>query len=141
VVLLGGDLGGPIVQDLALRYPDWVDRDGAGSTRRLPYLKEAMAGITGTPRVRGNRRTTSCARAPIPMRWLPSWATPRAGGRRYIATFLHESLLVPSRRVHRDRARLDFHTEPFGDAAHLRASFGAYEGAPSIPARPAAANR
>ena len=26
VVLLGGDLGGPVIQDLALRYPQWVDR-------------------------------------------------------------------------------------------------------------------
>ena len=26
VVLLGGDLGGPVIQDLALRHPEWVDR-------------------------------------------------------------------------------------------------------------------
>ncbi|MEZ5251780.1 MAG: alpha/beta hydrolase [Ilumatobacteraceae bacterium] len=47
VVLVGGDLGGPVIQDLALRYPDWVDRMVLFNSP-LPYLKDAMADIAGT---------------------------------------------------------------------------------------------
>ena len=47
VVLLGGDLGGPVVQDLALRHPEWVDRMVLFNSP-LPYLKDEMAGIAGT---------------------------------------------------------------------------------------------
>jgi hypothetical protein len=32
-----------VIQDLALRYPDWVDRMVLFNSP-LPYLKEAMAG-------------------------------------------------------------------------------------------------
>jgi pimeloyl-ACP methyl ester carboxylesterase len=47
VVLVGGDLGGPVIQDLALRHPEWVDRMVLFNSP-LPYLKDAMAGIAGT---------------------------------------------------------------------------------------------
>ncbi|MEY4339277.1 MAG: hypothetical protein RLZ14_1127, partial [Actinomycetota bacterium] len=47
VVLVGGDLGGPVIQDLALRYPDWVDCMVLFNSP-LPYLKDEMAGIDGT---------------------------------------------------------------------------------------------
>lgn len=47
VVLLGGDLGGPVIQDLALRHPEWVDRMVLFNSP-LPYLKDAMATIVGT---------------------------------------------------------------------------------------------
>ena len=41
VVLLGGDLGGPVIQDLALRFPDWVDRMVLFNSP-LPFVKERM---------------------------------------------------------------------------------------------------
>ena len=47
VVLLGGDLGGPVIQDLALRHPEWVDRMVLFNSP-LPYLKDEMATIQGT---------------------------------------------------------------------------------------------
>ena len=47
VVLVGGDLGGPVVQDLALRHPGWVDRMVLFNSP-LPYLKDEMADIQGT---------------------------------------------------------------------------------------------
>jgi pimeloyl-ACP methyl ester carboxylesterase len=75
VVLVGGDLAGPVVQDLALRHPDWVDRMVLFNSP-LPYDKERMAGLRTRP---------------------PAEATDY------------------------------FHTEPFGSAASLRASFGGYE--------------
>jgi pimeloyl-ACP methyl ester carboxylesterase len=43
VVLLGGDLGGPVIQHLALRQPDWVDRLVLFNSP-VPHDKEAMAG-------------------------------------------------------------------------------------------------
>jgi len=48
VVLLGGDLGGPVIQDLALRHPDWVDRLVLFNSP-LPYDKERMAGWNTRP--------------------------------------------------------------------------------------------
>ena len=46
--LLGGDLGGPVIQDLALRHPDWVDRMVLFNSP-LPYDKERMAGMRTRP--------------------------------------------------------------------------------------------
>ena len=62
---------------------------------------------------------------------------------------LHVAVLGPPRRVRRPAAApgrfggsatVDFHTEPFADAAKLRASFGAYESVVR-PRRPAASRR
>ena len=47
VVLVGGDLGGPVIQDLAMRFPHWVDRMVLFNSP-LPYLKDRMANIAGT---------------------------------------------------------------------------------------------
>ena len=47
VVLVGGDLGGPVIQDLALRHPEWVDRMVLFNTP-LPFLKDAMKDLPGT---------------------------------------------------------------------------------------------
>ncbi len=47
-MLVGGDLGGPVVQDLALRLPDWVDRMVLFNSP-LPYDKERMAGLRTRP--------------------------------------------------------------------------------------------
>ena len=48
VVLLGGDLGGPIIQDLALRYPEWVDRMVLFNSP-LPFDKDRMAHLHADP--------------------------------------------------------------------------------------------
>ena len=44
VVLVGGDFGGPIVQDMALRFGDFADRMVLFNSP-LPYDKERMAGL------------------------------------------------------------------------------------------------
>ena len=44
VVLVGGDLGGPVIQDLSLRFPEWVDRMVLFNSP-LPYVKGAMEGM------------------------------------------------------------------------------------------------
>ena len=43
----GGDLGGPIIQDLALRYPEWVDRMVLFNSP-LPFDKDRMAHLHQT---------------------------------------------------------------------------------------------
>jgi pimeloyl-ACP methyl ester carboxylesterase len=130
VVLLGGDLGGPVIQDLALRHPDWVDRMVLFNSP-LPFLKERMAGITGTRPSREaadyflRQGTDADALA-------AELATPEQR-QRYIATFYtsrfwaHPGAFTP--------ADVEFHTQPFRSAQHLRAGFGAYESAFSAAAR------
>jgi pimeloyl-ACP methyl ester carboxylesterase len=74
VVLVGGDLGGPVVQDLALRHPEWVDRMVLFNSP-LPYLKDAMAGIPGT-RAPREAADYSSARATTPTGWRPNLPHP-----------------------------------------------------------------
>ena len=71
--LVGGDLGGPIIQDLALRFP--VLRRADGAVQLAAALRQGAHGRDAHPS--GQRRTTtSCARAPTPTRWPPSWPRP-----------------------------------------------------------------
>jgi pimeloyl-ACP methyl ester carboxylesterase len=120
-VLVGGDLGGPVVQDLALRF-DGFARDLVLFNSPLPYVKGAMDGLRTRPPVEAadyflRQGTDADALA-------AELVTPEQR-RRYIATFYtsrfwaHPGAFTP--------AEVDFHTEPFADAAHLRASFGGYE--------------
>jgi pimeloyl-ACP methyl ester carboxylesterase len=123
VVLLGGDLGGPVIQDLALRYPDWVDRMVLFNSP-LPYLKEAMAGIPGTRPARES--SDYFLRQGLDPDGLAAELTTPEMRRRYIATFYTSRFWAhPGAFAIPDE--VDFHTEPFGDAASLRASFGGYE--------------
>lgn len=123
VVLLGGDLGGPVIQDLALRHPSWVDRMVLFNSP-LPYDRERMGHLTGTRAsvesmdyfVRQGRDADALAR---------ELATPEQR-RRYVATF-YTSRWWAHPGAFADPDVLAFHVEPFGDAARLRASFGAYE--------------
>ena len=123
VVLLGGDLGGPVVQDLALRFPDWVDRMVLFNSP-LPYLKDRMAGIEGTrpPREAADYFVRQGLE---PDALAAELATP-GERRRYIATFYTSRFWAHPGAFAGDGV-VDFHTEPFADAAHLRASFGGYE--------------
>jgi pimeloyl-ACP methyl ester carboxylesterase len=140
VVLLGGDLGGPVIQDLALRHPDWVDRIVLFNSP-LPYDKERMGGWNTRPAREASdyyvRQGTDADALAAEL------ATPEQR-RRYIATFYTSrfwahpgTFLDPGAPPGRygGSAVVDFHTEPFADGAHLRASFGAYESAFSAAAR------
>ena len=141
VVVLGGDFGGPVIQDLALRHPYWIDRMVLFNSP-LPYLKGAMAGITGTrpPREASDyfiRQGTD------PDGLIAELTTPEMR-QRYIATFYtsrfwaHPGAFLdpgaPARRLG-SSSIVDFHTEPFADAGSLRASFGAYESVFNAAAR------
>jgi pimeloyl-ACP methyl ester carboxylesterase len=131
VVLLGGDLGGPVIQDLALRHPDWVDRMVLFNSP-LPYLKDEMAAIPGT---RAPREAADyfLRQGLDPDGLAAELATPEQR-RRYIATF-YTSRFWAHPGAFAAPGEVDFHTEPFADAAHLRASFGGYESTFSEAAR------
>ena len=142
VVAVGGDLGGPVVQDLALRFPGFVERLVLFNSP-LPFDRERMAGMrTRPPREAADyfvRQGTD------PDGLAAELRTPEER-RRYIATFYTSRFWAhPGAFVGGDgtggtagtvgTAEVDFHTEPFADAATLRASFGAYESTFSEAAR------
>ena len=133
VVLCGGDLGGPVVQDLALRFPELADRLCLFNSP-LPFDKERMAGMnTRPPREAADyfvRQGTD------PDGLAADLGTPEQR-RRYIATFYTSRFWAHPGSFMGDAPapagpfggtdQVDFHTEPFGDARSLRASFGGYE--------------
>ncbi|OAI40721.1 hypothetical protein AYO38_05270 [bacterium SCGC AG-212-C10] len=123
IVVAGGDLGGPVIQDLSLRYPGFVDRMVLFNSP-LPFDKEAMAGINSrAPREAADyfRRQGNDADA-----LAAELATPRER-QCYIATFYQSRFW--GHPGHFDDESVAFMTEPFGDGAKLRASFGGYESA------------
>jgi pimeloyl-ACP methyl ester carboxylesterase len=137
VVLCGGDLGGPVIQDLALRFPDLADRMVLFNSP-LPYDKERMAGLRTRPPVEAadyfiRQGTDADALA-------AELATP--GQReRYIATFYTSRFWAhPGAFSGEDLA---FHAEPYRDPVRLRASFGAYESTfdPAARSEPAMLSR
>jgi pimeloyl-ACP methyl ester carboxylesterase len=129
VVLLGGDLGGPVIQDLALRFPGWADRLVLFNSP-LPYDRERMAGMRSRPPREAadyylRQGTDADALA-------AELATP--GERtRYIATFYTSRFWAHPGSF--NPGAVSFHAEPFADGAKLRASFGAYESGFSERAR------
>lgn len=132
VVLLGGDLGGPIIQDLALRHPAWVDRMVLFNSP-LPYLKDRMGHIAHTRPARESA-DYFLAQGLTPdavMANLPHGAARTA----YIATFYMSRFWAHPGAFTSLPGEVDFHTAPFADADHLRASFGAYESSFAADAR------
>jgi pimeloyl-ACP methyl ester carboxylesterase len=122
VVLCGGDLGGPVVQDLALRFPGLTDRLALFNSP-LPFDKERMAGFATRPAREASDYFVRQGTDPDGL--AAELATPEQR-RRYIATF-YTSRFWAHPGAFMGPGHVDFHTEPFADADHLRASFGAYE--------------
>ncbi|MEY2462043.1 MAG: hypothetical protein QOH64_181 [Acidimicrobiaceae bacterium] len=141
-VLVGGDLGGPVIQDLALRFPGFVERMVLFNSP-LPFDKERMKGMRSRPARESSDYYVRQATDPDGL--AAELDTPDKR-RRYIATFyssrhwahpgafLDDGDIAPAGRFG-GSAAIDFHTEPFADGAKLRASFGAYEGSLSEAAR------
>ena len=129
VVMVGGDLGGPVVQECALRFPQWVDRMVVFNSP-LPYDKERMAGMvtradpsTADYFVRqGTDADALAAELDTPgkrVQYVEQFYGPRL--------WAHPGAFTP------EEAR--WHAEPFADTARLRASFGNYESAFSAEKR------
>ncbi len=129
-VVVGGDLGGPVIQDLALRFPGFVERMVLFNAP-LPYDRERMAGMRTRPALEAGdyfvRQGTDADALAAEL------ATPEER-RRYIATF-YTSRFWAHPGAFAGSGEVDFHTEPFADGVKLRASFGAYESAFSEEAR------
>src|SRR3954447_8930493 len=129
VVCVAGDLGGPVIQDLSLRFPGFVSRMVLFNSP-LPYDKAAMAGMRTRPAAEAADYFLRQGTAPD---GLAAELTTPEMRRRYIATFYtsrfwpHPGAFTPD--------EVAWHAEPFGDGAKLRASFGAYESTFSEAAR------
>jgi pimeloyl-ACP methyl ester carboxylesterase len=121
VVLVGGDLGGVVIQDLSLRFPDFVDRLVIFNSP-LPYDKAGMAGMRSRPPMEAADYFIRQGTDPDTL--AAELATPEQR-RRYIATFYTSRFWAHP--GHFSSADVDFMTEPFADGEKLRASFGAYE--------------
>ncbi len=123
VTLVGGDLGGVVAQDFALRFPGFVQRLVLFNTP-LPYLRDAMAGLRTRPPIAAAdyflRQATDADGLAAEL------ATPEQR-RRYIASFYTSRFWAHPESF--DAAEIDFLTEPFGDGAKLRSSFATYESA------------
>jgi pimeloyl-ACP methyl ester carboxylesterase len=120
-VLVAGDLGGAVALDLALRFPDFAHRLVLFNAP-VPYDAEAMAGF----RTRGHREAADyfLRQGRDADALAAELATP-GERRRYIASFYTSRFWAHPGSF--DEAAVNFHAEPFEDAAKLRASFGAYE--------------
>lgn len=121
VIAVGGDLGGPVIQDLSLRNPGFVSRMVLFNSP-LPFDKEKMAGMNTRPAREASdyfvRQGTDADALAAEL------ATPQMR-RRYIATFYTSRFWAHPGAFSPDQ--VDFMTEPWADGAKLRASFGAYE--------------
>ncbi len=133
VVLLGGDLGGPIIQALALEHPELVERLVLFNSP-LPYDKERMAGMDSRPPAEA---ADYFVRQGLDADGLAADLVTPEQRRRYVATFYSSRFWAHPGAFMGDAPMvfgpfggtptIDFHTEPFGDAARFRASFGGYE--------------
>lgn len=129
VTVVGGDLGGPVIQDLSLRYPGFVQRMVLFNSP-LPFDKERMAGMHTRP---AREASDYFVRQGTDADALAGELDTPEKRRRYIATFYtsrfwaHPGAFSPE--------EVDFMTEPFADGAKLRASFGAYESSFNAAAR------
>ena len=128
-VLVGGDLGGPVIQDLALRFPG-LARQMVLFNSPLPYLRDEMQGLRTRPPMEA---ADYFIRQATDADGLAGELTTPEARRRYIATFYTSRFWAHPGSF--DPTTVDFHTEPFADAASLRAGFRAYESAVDAGAR------
>jgi pimeloyl-ACP methyl ester carboxylesterase len=120
-VPVGGDLGGAIIQDFARRFPERVSRLVIFNSP-LPYLKDTMSGLRTRP---AREASDYFVRQGTDANALARELDSAEKRRRYIASFYGSRFWAHPGTFTREA--IDFMTEPFADAAKLRASFGSYE--------------
>ena len=122
----GGDVGGVVLFDLGLRFPGFVTRQVLFNTVPPP-LDEVYAAAGLPPDDVRERRAQSdyfVRQANDPEGLLAELDTPERR-RTYVAgMYGHRLWGTPNAFTSEEVA---FHTEPYGDAAKLRASWGVYE--------------
>jgi pimeloyl-ACP methyl ester carboxylesterase len=125
-VVVGGDLGGVVLYDLALRYPGFVERICVFNTVVIlrPDLFEAADippddGRDTRPTADYFRRQ---GREPDAM--IAELDTPERRRAWVAAMYGHRLWAAPGHFTDED---VDFMTEPFADADRLRAAWGSYE--------------
>ena len=128
-IAVGGDLGGPIIQDLALRHPASVTRMVLFNSP-LPYDAERMTGMRTRPPAEA---ADYFFRQGTDADGLAAELDTAEKRRRYIAAFYGSRFWAHPGTF--DQESVAFMTEPFGDGRKLRASFGAYESVFSAGAR------
>ena len=121
VVLVGGDLGGPVIQEMALRNPKRVDRMVLFNSP-LPMDKERMAGMRTRPPV---EVMDYFIRQGTDADALVSELDTEEKRAEYIAEFYSTRLWAHPGAFKSDD--ITWHVEPFRDAQKLRASFANYE--------------
>jgi pimeloyl-ACP methyl ester carboxylesterase len=132
VVPVAGDLGGPVVQDFALRFAGSVQRMVLFNSP-LPFDPEGMAGLQTRP---AREAADYFIRQGTDPDGLAAELDTPEQRRRYIATFYTSRFWAhPGAFTGAAGESVEFHTEPFADAAKLRASFGGYESVFSEGAR------
>lgn len=123
VILVGGDLGGSVIQEIALRWPEWVDRMVLFNSP-LPYMKTEMAGLA----TRADASTRDYfERQGTDADSLIAELSTAEECRAYVEQFYGPRLWAHPGNVSASDAA--FHAEPFGDPLRLRETFGNYESA------------
>ena len=123
VVLVGGDLGGPVIQEIALRNPTRVERMVLFNSP-LPVDKERMDGLRTRPPV---EVMDYFIRQGTDADSLASELATDEKRAEYIAEFYSTRLWAHPGAFSADD--IAWHVEPFRDAQKLRASFANYESA------------
>jgi pimeloyl-ACP methyl ester carboxylesterase len=124
----GGDLGGGAIQDLALRFEGFVERQVIFNSV-MPLLGELYerAGLATRPSPETRMATDYFVRQGRDADALAAELDTADKRRRYVADFYgHRFWGAPGAFAPED---VDFMTEPFADAARLRAGWGNYESA------------
>lgn len=121
IVVAGGDLGGPVIQELSTALPEWVDRMILFNSP-LPFLREKMEGLRTRPEAAALdyfiRQGTDADSL------IAELSTPDLRAE-YISAFYSSRLWAYPGAF--NETATAFMVEPFRDELHLRASFGAYE--------------
>ncbi len=124
----GGDLGGGVIQDLALRFEGFLERQVLFNSV-LPLLGEAYAaaGIDTEPSRELRMAGDYFLRQGRDADGLAAELDSAERRRRYVGEFYgHRFWAAPGGF---SREQVEFMTEPFADAQRLRAGFGNYESA------------
>jgi pimeloyl-ACP methyl ester carboxylesterase len=135
VVLVGGDWGCAVVQDMSLRFPGLAIRQVVFNGIS-PVLPEAYAqhGITGEQHAEVAEISDHAVDNGLYTEQLVTALNTPEKRRDYIASFFLGGEYKPGSGVAHlaapgsfDESSAAFHTQPFADAAHFRASLGYYE--------------